>query len=56
LSRWCAFQLRQKIEVDPERPQYVLRETGGGYLRAADEASLRGLDLPQHLKPAFYDG
>jgi two-component system KDP operon response regulator KdpE len=30
-------QLRQKIETDPERPHFVLTETGIGYrLRAGD--------------------
>jgi two-component system, OmpR family, KDP operon response regulator KdpE len=35
-------QLRQKIEADPERPQYVLTETGIGYrLRPADVVARR---------------
>ena len=35
--RFYVRQLRKKIEADPERPQYVLTETGIGYrLRALD--------------------
>jgi two-component system, OmpR family, KDP operon response regulator KdpE len=33
-------QLRQKIEADPERPQYVLTETGIGYRLRAPEQDL----------------
>ena len=31
-------QLRQKIETDPERPQYLLTETGIGYRLRAPES------------------
>jgi two-component system, OmpR family, KDP operon response regulator KdpE len=34
-------QLRQKIEADPERPQYLLTETGIGYRLRAPEQELQ---------------
>jgi two-component system, OmpR family, KDP operon response regulator KdpE len=34
-------QLRQKIEADPERPQYILTETGIGYRLRAPEHELQ---------------
>ena len=35
-------QLRQKLEPEPERPRYILTETGIGYrLKASDEADAR---------------
>jgi two-component system, OmpR family, KDP operon response regulator KdpE len=38
-------QLRQKIEADPERPHFVLTETGVGYrLRAPDEIGKPALE------------
>ena len=47
--RVYAGQLRQKLEVDPERPRILLTETGVGYrLRAPD-------DEPALRLPAAHD-
>ena len=41
-------QVRQKIEADPERPRYILTETGVGYrLRAADDVATTPSAGPQ---------
>jgi len=41
-------QLRQKLEVDPERPRLLLTETGVGYrLRAPDDDALPAPGLPR---------
>jgi len=39
--------LRQKIEVDPERPHYVLTETGVGYRLRTPSESVR--DIQNHI-------
>ena len=37
LTAYNVGQLRKKLEADPERPEYILTETGVGYrLRAPD--------------------
>ena len=41
--RVCVGQLRHKVEIDPERPRFVLTETGIGYrLRAPDQVLILG--------------
>jgi two-component system, OmpR family, KDP operon response regulator KdpE len=45
--RVCVRHLRQKIEVDPERPYYVLTETGVGYRLRAPTESVR--EIQNHI-------
>ena len=43
-------QLRQKIDADPERPQFVLTETGIGYRLGACSHPSRLAEDGEHLR------